>query len=122
LMAFECGFCEGTGKCEECQGTGTNPHFNSEVPTCPHCSGTKLCPECEGTGKSPLGRPRKGNILIYGLAVSAALIGLFGVIGIVANRVSMVLALVIWWGFLGFLYVIFYRNARRKKPSPPSRF
>jgi hypothetical protein len=115
----DCLFCEGTGKCEECSGTGKNPHINSSVPECPHCSGTGSCPECDGSGKSPLGRPRKGSVLKYGLLWAAGLIGFFGLMTVVDNRIFTAIGMVAW---SVFLYVLFYRDSQRKKSSPPSRF
>jgi hypothetical protein len=38
-----CDQCDWTGKCSECNGTGTNTHLNSSDRKCPHCSGTGIC-------------------------------------------------------------------------------
>lgn len=114
----DCAFCSGSGKCEECNGTGINPHLNSSDASCPHCSGSGKCPECNGAGLSPLGRPRKGSILGYALLIVALLIGLFVLVS-VPNRVVDVIAVVVW---MVLLYALFRWNSERKKPSPPSRF
>lgn len=119
LVSGDCTFCEGLGKCEECHGTGTNPHLNSPEPRCPHCSGTGVCPECEGSGKAPLWRPHKGNLLIYGIAWALGLIAFFGVLSAVRNRWIIALLMV---GWSAFWYVLFYRDSQRRKSAPPSRF
>ena len=114
----DCAFCDGSGKCEECNGTGTNPHLSSSDPACPHCTGIGKCPECDGSGFAPIGRPRKGSVLKYALVVAALFIGLFA-LDAVPNRVGIILAVVVWFAEL---YALFRWDSRRKKPSPPSRF
>ncbi len=114
----ECVFCDGSGKCEECSGTGINPHVSSSEAACPHCSGTGKCPECDGSGLSPIGRPRKGSVLKYALFVVAVLIGLFALMT-VPNRVVSAIAVVVWFVLLG---VLFRWDSQRRKSSPPSRF
>jgi hypothetical protein len=89
------------------------------VPECSHCSGTGICPECDGAGKSPLGRPRKGNVFVYGLITAAGLVAVVGLIQIVHNRIVSAIAIVVWFAFC---YVVFYRDSQRKKASPRSRF
>ena len=118
LVSGNCTFCEGSGRCEECHGTGTNPHLNSPDPKCPHCSATGVCPECDGGGKAPIWRSHKGNVLKYGIFWAAGLIVFFGALAVVANRWLSGLMLVAW---TAFWYVIFYRDAQRKKSAPSSR-
>jgi hypothetical protein len=106
-----CLFCDGTGKCEECRGTGTKP---LSVSCCTHCSGTGDCPECEGSGKSSFwGRPRGVSVLIYGFLWAAGLVGFFGLMTL-ANRpfvkvICMVGWTVFWFGL--FYYGTKGRNA-----------
>jgi len=119
LRLGDCHFCEGSGKCEECSGTGTNPHINSRAPKCPHCAGTGTCPECGGSGKSPLGRPRSGSVLKYGLLWAVGIIVFFGLLAVVKSRIFTAIGVVAW---SVFWFVLFYRDSQRKKASPPSRF
>lgn len=113
LIQGDCVFCEGSGKCEECHGTGTNPHLNSSEPKCPHCSGDGICPECEGVGKAPMYRRKyKGNVLFYGLLWAAGLIAFFGLIFIARNRWIQVLLFICW---NVFWYILFYRDSQRTK-------
>jgi hypothetical protein len=113
----DCVFCEGTGKCEECKGTGTKP---LSVTGCPNCSGTGKCPECEGIGKSPFWvRPRDGSVLIYGLLCAAAFVACFGLMTVVRNRIFTIICNVVWLVLCG---VLFSRSSQRKKAIPPSRF
>ena len=58
-------------RCEECHGTGTNPHLNSTDPKCPHCSATGVCPECDGSGNAPICRSHKGNVFKYGIMMGS---------------------------------------------------
>ena len=85
LTQLDCRFCDGSGKCEEYNGTGTNPHLNSTLPECAHCSGTGVCPECGGSGRSPIARPRKGTVLKYGISWAAGIIAFFGLMAFVDN-------------------------------------
>jgi hypothetical protein len=43
----------GNGKCARCYGTGTNLKLNSAEPKCPFCDGTGQCQLCKGTGIDP---------------------------------------------------------------------
>jgi hypothetical protein len=63
----DCKFCEGSGKCEECNSSGIDPHLNYPDTRCPHCEATGLCPECCGTGTAGWACELKGNVLVYGL-------------------------------------------------------
>jgi hypothetical protein len=119
LTQLDCQFCEGSGKCEECNGTGTNPHLDSATPKCAHCSGTGVCPECDGSGRSPLAQPHKGSALKYGILWAAGIIGFFGLMAVVHNLLFTGIAMVAW---TVFWYVLSHRDAQRKKPSPRSRF
>ncbi len=86
MISGQCTFCEGSGKCEECHGTGINPHLNSSEPKCSHCSGIGVCPECEGTGKSPMRRRQyKGNLLLYGILWASGLVAFFALISVFQN-------------------------------------
>lgn len=66
-----------------------------------------------------MARPRKGNVLKYGLVWSVGLIGFFALMAIVDNRIFTVFLMVVW---TVFWYVLYYRDGQRKKPSPRSRF
>ena len=114
----ECLFCDGSGKCEECNGTGINPHLSSSDAACPHCSACGKCPECEGSGLSRIGRPREGSILRYAIYVAAVLIGAFGLF-LVPNRIVNIVGLVAWFSLL---YALLRWHEKRRKRSPPSRF
>jgi hypothetical protein len=114
----DCLFCNGSGRCEECNGRGINPHVSSSDAVCPHCSGSRKCPECDGSGLSPIGRPRKGNVLKYGTLIAALLIGLLALMS-VPNRIVAAIAGVVW---VGLLYGLFSWNSKRRKSSPPSHF
>ena len=114
----DCLFCNGSGKCEECNGTGINPHVSSSDASCPHCSGSRKCPECDGSGLSPIGRPRNGNVLKYSILIVALLMGLLALMA-VPNRIVAAIAMVVW---VGLWYGLFSWNSKRRKSSPPSRF
>ena len=114
----DCLFCHGSGKCEECNGTGINPHLSSSDNTCPHCSASGKCPECSGSGLSPIGRPHEGSVVRYALFIVAILIGLFALLA-VSSRIVTVIAMVVW---IGLLYLLFSWDSKRRKPTPPSRF
>ena len=47
------------------------------------------------------------------------MIGFFGLMAVVHSLLFTGIAMVAW---TLFWYVLFYRDAQRKKPSPPSRF
>ncbi len=120
MISGQCTFCEGSGKCEECRGTGINPHLNSTEPKCPHCSGNGSCPECEGSGKGPTHRREyKGNLLLYGILWASGLVAFFALLSLLKNPWILWLLLL---GWSAFWYVLFYRDSQRRKPSPPSRF
>lgn len=114
----ECVFCGGSGKCEECNGTGINPHVSSVEGACPHCSGSGKCPECSGSALSPIGRPRKGSVLKYALLVVAALVGIFALMTF-PNRIVAATGVILW---MAILYALFYWDGHRTKSIPPSRF
>jgi hypothetical protein len=118
LVSGDCTFCEGSGKCEECHGTGINPHLNSSEPKCSICSATGVCPECDGSGKGSLWRPHKGSVLKYGIALAAGLIAFFSMFALLQNSWIIVLMLV---GWTAFWYFLFYRDSQRKKSAPASR-
>jgi hypothetical protein len=107
----DCVFCKGTGKCEECGGSGVKP---LDASACSHCSGTGACPECKGTGKSSYWRQRRpGNLLLYGVLWAAGLIGLFALMAI--SRFFMIIGMATW---TAFLFVLFSRGSQRKQSSP----
>jgi hypothetical protein len=114
----DCAFCAGSGKCEECDGTGANPQFNSPESACPHCSTSGKCPECGGSGLSPIGRFREGSVLKYAVFVVAVMAGVFALLS-VPSRIVSVTGSILWvclcWG-------VFRWNGKRRGPSPPSRF
>jgi hypothetical protein len=114
----DCVFCDGSGKCEECNGTGVNPHMRSSDAACPHCSGNGKCPECSGSGLSPIGRPHKGSVVKYALLVVGVMLGLFALMT-VPNRIVATIAWVVW---AVLLYALFHWDSQRKKSTPPSRF
>lgn len=118
LVQGDCTFCEGSGKCEECNGAGTNPHLNSTMAQCSHCAGSGVCPECDGSGKSPLHRHKK-NALTPGLIWFLCTFAWFFLTSVVQKVLLRVTALIIW---AVVSYVFLYRAGQRKKPSPPSRF
>jgi hypothetical protein len=47
---FEGLFSGSTGHCRHCDGTGTNTQLDAENPKCPYCEGTGKCSTCQGTG------------------------------------------------------------------------
>jgi len=114
----DCAFCNGSGKCEECEGTGTNPNFNSSVDVCPHCSASGKCPECGGSGLGPIGRPREGSVLRYAFLVAATLVGVFALMT-APSRVVKVIGFLVW---MCLLWWVFSRNDKCRGPNPPSRF
>jgi hypothetical protein len=49
-MENECGVCNGTGTCAECDGSGLDAE-NEEYIACLTCAGTGKCRECNGKGE-----------------------------------------------------------------------
>ena len=45
-MPHECGWCDGTGECPDCEG-GVDDYSDP----CPACAGGGDCPVCEGLGE-----------------------------------------------------------------------
>jgi hypothetical protein len=56
-MYMKCYTCRDTGKCQECDGSGQNPHLNSDDPRCPGCHGSGSCSVCG---------PQEGTITLFG--------------------------------------------------------
>jgi hypothetical protein len=61
---YRCTDCRGSGRCEQCYGSGANLHLNEPDPTCASCHGMRICQTCEGNrvlpkssdfGDAPLG-------------------------------------------------------------------
>jgi len=121
----QCARCEGTGRCPDCNGTGTNRHLNSTDPKCPECSATGVCSECDGSGKSPIAMPLyRGSLLRQGLIWAGMVIAAAWWAASVFNksRFYAVLVILIW---TVFWCVVLYRNAkrheRRKQSATPPR-
>jgi hypothetical protein len=66
-----------------------------------------------------MARPHRGSVLKYGILWAVGIIVFLGLMAIVDNRLYTGIAMVAW---TVFWYVLFYRDGRRKKSSPPSRF
>ena len=55
-MNKRCKWCNGTGKCGVCLGSGKNPEKGHGNPVdCPACKGTGVCNMCKGKGDLPDG-------------------------------------------------------------------
>ncbi len=50
-VKLECPTCDGTGKCEKCEGSGDNMKLSNWKTNCSECKGTGECRRCEGAGK-----------------------------------------------------------------------
>ena len=59
-QVFQCGICHGTGKCDNCNGTGEiwerqfmwlSGTYELQRMPCPVCVRPGVCKQCDGTGK-----------------------------------------------------------------------
>jgi hypothetical protein len=50
-MAFECGKCSGSGRCQFCHGTGKILGNLNSKRACETCKGSGVCYICRGKGK-----------------------------------------------------------------------
>lgn len=115
----QCARCEGTGRCPDCNGTGTNRHLNSADPRCPECSATGICGECDGGGKSPIAMPLyQGSPLKQGLLWAGVVIAVWWAISLLnKSRFYAVVGVLIWtvsW------CAVLYRNAKRHESRKES--
>ena len=119
LVQGDCTFCEGSGKCGECFGTGINPHLNDASPKCPRCDATGVCPHCEGTGKTPMWRPSQSGSRLKYIFMWAAGLFVFSVLGgftFVKYARAAALIPVAW----SVAWYIAYRRSQNRKPTSAS--
>jgi hypothetical protein len=113
----QCARCEGTGRCPDCNGTGTR-HLNSTDPKCPECSATGVCKECDGSGKSPIAMPLyRGSLLKQGILRAGVVIAVWWATSLFnKSRFYAVVVILIWTvSWCVVLYCNTKRHERRKQ-------
>jgi DnaJ-class molecular chaperone len=65
-LACDGGTFAGDGRCSKCHGSGVNLNLASDVPGCLFCNGTGVCANCGGSGLYPPDEMRSDIHTLFG--------------------------------------------------------